>query len=91
MLTGSWNELHADEPTTFSLLGYSIDTLVTWENDGTRLVSTMKTTAADGYFTSGWSTTTIITHELHDGELVVQTIAPEGEYTMWFTRGPAPE
>ena len=48
MLTGFWNELHPEEPTNFSVLGYSIDTLVTWEDDGATLVATMKTTAADG-------------------------------------------
>ena len=47
MLTGFWNELHPEEPTNFSVLGYSIDTLVTWEDDGATLVATMKTTAAD--------------------------------------------
>merc|ERR1712087_125947 len=91
MLTGSWNELTPDDPTTFSVLGYSIHTLVTWENQGTTLVSTMRTTAEDGWLTSGWSTTTRITHELTEaGELLVTTIAPEGEYRMWMRRNTAP-
>ena len=87
MLTGSWNELHADEPTTFTVLGYTIDTLVTWEDEGKLLVSTMKTTADDGYFTSGWQATTRITHAVTpDGELEITTIAAEGQYKMWMTR-----
>jgi len=87
MLTGSWNELHPDTPTTFSVLGYTVDTLVTWEDGGKLLVSTMKTTASDGYFTSGWEAVTRITHAITaDGELAVTTIAPEGEYVMWMTR-----
>ena len=92
MLTGSWDELNPDTPTVFSVLGYTVDTLVTWENGGRTLVSTMTTTAADGYVLSGWSTTTRITHELTvDGELEVNTIAPEGEYKFWMTReAPAP-
>ena len=90
MLTGSWNELHANEPTTFSVLGYTVDTLVTWENDGRTLVSTMTTTAADGWVMSGWTSTSRITHELTmDGELEVNTIVPEGEYKMWFSKDSA--
>ena len=33
MLTGSWNELHCDVPTTFTVLGYTVDTLVAWEDE----------------------------------------------------------
>ena len=90
MLTGSWNELHADSPTTFTLLGYTVDTLVTWEQTGKLLVSTMKTKADDGYFTSGCDTTTRITHQVKADELEVATITPEGTYTMWFARDAAP-
>jgi hypothetical protein len=87
MLTGSWDELNPDTPTVFSVLGYTVDTLVTGETGGRTLVSTMTTTAADGYVLSGWSTTTRITHELtEDGELEVNTIAPEGEYKFWMTQ-----
>ena len=87
MLTGSWNGLHPDCPTNFSVLGYSIETLVTWEDEGRLLVSTMKTTASDGFITSGWDSTTRITHALQeDGELLITTIAPEGQYCMWMKR-----
>lgn len=86
MLTGSWNELRVDTPTVFSVLGYTVDTLITWEENASVLVSTMKTTAADGYFTSGWSATTRIAHAICAGELVVTTITPEGEYRMTMTR-----
>ena len=87
MLTGSWNELHANEPTTFSVLGYTVETLVTWENEGRTLVSTMTTTAADGWVMSGWTSTSRITHKLTaDGELEVNTTVPEGEYKMWFAK-----
>jgi len=43
---GSWNEINADQQKTFSVLGYTIDTIVTWEDNGHTLVSTMTTTAA---------------------------------------------
>ena len=87
MLTGSWNELNPDMPTVFSVLGYTINTLVTWEDDGRTLVSTMTTTASEGYVFSGWTSTTRITHEVTgDGELEVTTIAPEGEYKFWARR-----
>ena len=43
---GSWNEVNADQQKTFSVLGYKIDTIVAWEDDGRTLVSTMTTTAA---------------------------------------------
>ena len=86
MLTGSWNELHCDEPTVFSVLGYTIDTLVAWENDGSLLVSTCKTTAADGFVTTGWTATTRITHEVVGDELEITTIAADGQYKMWMTR-----
>ena len=87
MLTGTWNELAPDEPTTFSVLGYNIDTLVTWEEDGRLLVATTKTTASDGYFTSGWTATTRITHAVTaNGEMEIVTITPEGEYKMYMTR-----
>lgn len=87
MLTGSWNELRVDSPTVFSVLGYTVDTLITWEDEGRRLVSTMKTTAAEGVLTSGWTSTTRIAHELDErGELIVTTIAPEGQYRMWMSR-----
>ena len=46
MCAGSWNEISADQPTTFTVLGYTVDTLVTWENGGRTLVSTMTSTAA---------------------------------------------
>ena len=46
---GSWNEINADQQRTFSVLGYTIDTIVTWEDDGRTLVSTMTTTAAGGH------------------------------------------
>ena len=89
MLTGSWNELPADTPTNFSVLGYSVDTIVTWENGGTTLVNTSTTTAADGYFASGWTSTTRIEHELTaEGELCIRTITPDGEYCYWMTREP---
>ena len=86
MLTGSWNSLHADEPTNFAVLGYSVDTLVAWEDGGKMLVSTCKTTAADGYLTSGWTATTRITHTLDGDDLVITTIAEEGQYRMWMKR-----
>ena len=86
MLTGSGNELHIDEPTVFSVLGYTVDTLVTLEA-GPLLVSTCTTTAADGFVTSGWTETTRITHAIDEnGELVITTIASAGEYRMWMTR-----
>jgi len=84
MLTGSWNELRVATPTTFSVLGYKVDTLITWEEDGRLLVSKMDTTAAEGYFTSGWSTMTRITHERAGNELLITTQAPEGQYRMWM-------
>ena len=47
----------------------------------------MKTTAAEGFITSGWQTTTRITHTIDaDGLLCITTIAPEGEYQMFMTR-----
>ena len=46
MCAGSWNEINADQQKTFSVLGYTIDTIVTWEDNGHTLVSTMTTTAA---------------------------------------------
>ena len=85
MLTGSWNELGLNEPTTFSVLGYTIDTLVTWEED-CMLVSTMKTTAAEGFVSAGWTATTRITHAIEGEELCVTTIAPDGSYKMWLRR-----
>ena len=86
MLTGSWNELHCDVPTTFTVLGYTVDTLVAWEDDGALLVSTMKTTAEDGYISSGWTATTRITHAVVGDELEITTIAAEGQYKMWMAR-----
>ena len=38
--------VNADQQKTFSVLGYKIDTIVAWEDDGRTLVSTMTTTAA---------------------------------------------
>ena len=46
MCAGSWNVVHADQQKTVSVLGYKIDTIVAWEDDGRTLVSTMTTTAA---------------------------------------------
>jgi hypothetical protein len=85
MLTGSWNELRINVPTTFTVLGYTIDTLITWEDEGQLLVSTMKTTSADGYIISGSTNTTRITHAIDAGELVITTITPEGQYRMWMS------
>lgn len=84
MLTGSWNELRVNVPTTFTVLGYTIDTLITWEDEGQLLVSTMKTTSADGYIISGSTNTTRITHAIDAGELVITTITSEGQYRMWM-------
>jgi hypothetical protein len=100
MLTGSLSWLYADEPTNFSIMGYSIDTLMTWEDqesidgaptlDGKTLVTTMVTTAAEGYFTSGWTKSTRITHSLSQaGEMVIAVISPEGTYLQWLARKPA--
>ena len=88
MLTGSYNRLHAYEETIFSVMGYTIKTMITWEDGGDTVVSTMETTAEDGYFTSGWSKTTRITHTLdrERDEIVVNTIAAEGSYLMWLGR-----
>lgn len=97
MLTGSFSWLHADSPTTFSVMGYSIDTLMTWEDqaeidgaptlDGKTLVTTMVTTAADGYVTTGWTTTTRITHSLtQQGDMVIDVISPDGSYLQWLAR-----
>jgi hypothetical protein len=58
MLGGFWNQLHADEPTTFSVMGYTIETLVTWEDGGNTLVSTCTTHSAEGYIAAAWTTTT---------------------------------
>ena len=76
MLTGSWNGLHADDPSNFTVLGYSIDTLVSWEGDGKLLVSTCTTTAADGWVTSGWSATARIEHALEGEELCISYVDP---------------
>ena len=84
MLTGSWNELRVNVPTTFTVLGYTIDTLITWEDEGQLLVSTMTTTSADGYIISGMTNTTRITHAIDADELVITTITPEGQYRMWM-------
>ena len=88
MLTGSWNSVEpAVEPTAFSVLGYTIDTLVTWRDGGKMLVSTCTTSAADGYVLSGWSKTGHIEHWLDESDrLVVRTVTPEGNYLMWMTR-----
>ena len=43
---GNWNEVNVDQPAAFTVLGYKMDTLVTWEDDGRTLVSTITTTAA---------------------------------------------
>ncbi len=67
MLGGFWNQLHANEPTKFEVLGYSIQTLVTWEDDGRTLVSTMTTHSAEGYIAAAWTTTTRITHTITEG------------------------
>ena len=89
MLTGSWNELHVDTPSTFSVLGYTIEAVLTWEDDGRTLVSTTKTTAADGYFSSGWTATTRMTHTMVGTELEITTIAPEGQYKYWMSKDEA--
>ena len=97
MLTGSFSWLYIDDPTVFSIMGYSIDTLMTWEDqaeidgtptlDGKTLVTTMVTTAAEGYFNAGWTKTTRITHSLNQqGEMVINVIAPEGSYLQWLAR-----
>ena len=42
---------------------------------------------AKGYVLAGWSSVTLIRHELTDGgELKVTTFAGQGEYSMWLTR-----
>ena len=52
----------------------------------------MVTTAADGYFSAGWTKTTRITHSLTQaGEMVVDVIAPEGNYLQWLVRKPVVE
>lgn len=86
LFTTSHAHVRLDASLTATL---SRSTLVTWENDGHTLVSTMTTTAAEGYFTSGWTATTRIEHTLEDGELVIKTIAPEGTYLMWMERSKA--
>ena len=88
MLTGGYERLRAYEETVFSIMGYSIKTMITWEDGGNTVVSTMETTAEEGYFTAGWSKTTRITHTLDraSDEMVVNTIAEEGSYLMWLAR-----
>jgi hypothetical protein len=85
----------------FSVMGYSIDTRLTWEDqeitddgtaslDGKLCVTTMVTTAADGYLLSGWTKTTRITHALNErGDMVVTVIDPAGQYLQWLTREPS--
>jgi hypothetical protein len=82
-------------------MGYSIDTRLTWEDqattddgtpslDGKLCVTTMVTTAADGYIMSGWTKTTRITHALNQrGEMVVTVVDPAGQYLQWLAREPA--
>lgn len=91
VLTKLWNSCYVDEPTEFSVLGYTVVATLTWEDEGRTLVSTTVTTAADGYVLSGWTATTRMTHRIDEetGEMVCVTIAPEGEYANWLSKQPA--
>ena len=82
-----WNSCYVDEPTTFSVLGYSIVATLAWEDDGKAFCSTTVTTAEDGFFFKGWTATTRMVHRLtDDGELEVTTISPDASYRNWFRK-----
>ena len=83
-----WNTCPMNEPTSFSVLGYSIVATLTWEDDGNTFVSTTVTTSEEGYVLSGWTTTTRMTHRIEpNGEMAVTTIEPNGDrYTNWLTK-----
>lgn len=82
-----WNSCYVDDPTTFSVLGYTIVATLGWEDGGTTFASTTVTTAADGLFLKGWTATTRMTHRItDDGELEVTTISPDASYKNWFRK-----
>ena len=86
-----WNTCGMNDPTNFSVMGYSIVATLTWEDDGTTFVSTTVTSATEGYITSAWSTTTRMLHRIVDGEMEVTTIEPNGDqYKSWLTKQPEP-
>ena len=90
MLTGQWTgAIYPDKEEVFELLGYKIVTMVTWEDtpSGPALVSTSRTTADAGMLTAAVDVTTRIIHRINaDGNLEIETVAPEGTYIMWMVK-----
>ena len=90
MLTGQWTgAIYPDKEEVFELLGYKIVTMVTWEDtpNGPALVSTSRTTADAGMLTAAVDVTTRIIHRINaDGNLEIETVAPEGTYIMWMVK-----
>ena len=84
-IIGGWSEVILGEPQTFEMMGYKLETLAVWE-DGMIKV-TCRTTAEAGMLTAAVDITTRMTHHINeDGELVITTVAPEGQYLMWMAR-----
>ena len=55
-----------------------------------RLCAENQTSAqTQGYFSSGWTATTRMTHTMVGSELEITTIAPEGEYKYWMSKDEA--
>ena len=90
MLTGSWTQpLYPGKEAVFELLGYKIVTVASWEDTpkGLALVTTARTTADAGRFSAAVDVTTRILHRIDaDGHLAIETVAPEGTYTMWMVK-----
>ena len=90
MLTGQWTgAIYPDKEEVFELLGYKIVTMVTWEDTPNcpALVSTSRTTADAGMLTAAVDVTTRIIHRINaDGNLEIETVAPEGTYIMWMVK-----